>query len=1573
MRLSSWLSGWTRRAGYHGAGRNRRSLSRGKRRAETLQAAIVAEHVEPLEPRVVLDASTPVDDLAAFAKLLNTSGVKLYGAAWDATTTAQRQLFGDGSQFLPFTEVTNGDHAFNGVATANAISTTSPTWVFPDDSRLTGTQTLAALASQLGVSIPQGFTPGIAPIGDLTVLSGSPLMVPLDGFDPNNDNLTYTVTLSGNTAGLTATLRPQNGALKISVAGYGDMLIDTFDDLAPRVTDHIKQLAESGFYDGVIFHRVINNFVIQGGDPTGTGSGGSTLGEFDDQFNVDFQHNRTGLISMAKTDDDTNDSQFFITEGPTRHLDFQHSIFGIVVEGESVRDAISNTAVNNATQNKPVFNVTMQSVDVVEDNENAVLMLKAPEGVSGVADVTVRVTDPNGNFSEQTFHVVVQPDTTNSSPFLEDIPFIRTLSNTPVNVQMQAIDVDPNPVGTLIQFLSQAINSNQVNISVGQLNGLATINPVNNFAGGQSAAVGARLVTVDNTGAITNAGAFDVQVFPVEVVSSATTLSISANDDPTHDAADDGSADTYLVRLNNGLIEVTINGKVAILAHPNSVSDLVFEGSDDTDSLTIDNSNGSPIPAGGLTFNGQSQASGGKDQMIVKGASASAIGYTLTDAQSGSFTVNGATLVTFTGLEAVNDLLVATNRTVQFADAGGSAVLSVNSENTSQRKLAFGNDFSLTFAPPANSLTIVGGAGTDTLTVSFSNGSLISAGGVFFQAGLQTSGERDRLVVTGATVASVFHAVTNGSDGFVAADGATRIDYTGVESVEDDLTATNRGFQFGDAADMVVLSDDGVGGNGKSKLTYGTKEFIFTNSVNSTDLLGNLVVGALTINGGKGDDTLSAVGLDSSFPSDGNVFLQGELGNDTIDTSAAGRAFWMFGGDGNDLIVGNVSDETIPMDAGNDSIIGNGGTDRVVAQNLKGAVTLNDTLLSGLGLDSLSGIEKAQLVGGTNAVQINASSFTGTVTLTGGSGSDLLIGTSGADLMSGGAANDTLQGGAGDDTISGGAGVDSLDGGIGNDLLTESTSGNVVVTATQVRGGGALGTDKYFNVESMQFTGDASANQFDTKLFSGSVTLLGGDGADTLISGSGNDSLQGQGGNDVLTGGAGDDSLDGGDGVDRIIETANANWALTDLALSGLGSDLLSSIEEAWLTAGAGNNTLDASGYSGVATLDGGAGNDTLLAGTGGSSLLGNAGNDSLVGNSGNDTLLGGNDTDTLSGDAGNDSLDGGAGNNDIVSGGAGNDKLNGGGGNADKLIESGDASLILLTKSTLNGLGSDTIAGFEVAILTGGTSDNTIDASGFTGTASLLGGDGNDVLVAGTGAATLDGGSGNDTLTGGKASDSLLGGNDSDLILESGNGSITATATQLQGAKVFGTDTYSGIERIQLTGGSSANRFDLSLFSGVVALSGAAGNDTLTGTANNDALLGGDGNDVLKGGLGNDALSGDAGNDTLNGGDGDDSLDGGTGNDALSGYLGSDQLVGGAGLDSLVGGNGNDTLLGGADKDSLVGGLGDDSVDGQDGDDSVTGGVGDNAPFQAGDTVAGSATEINDALKIIAAWIDAV
>jgi large repetitive protein len=492
------------------------------------------------------------------------------------------------------------------------------------------------MAGDLDLGEGEGTAPTLAPLPNIVLHSGSPQWVPLDGFDVDGGTLTFTAT-SSNPSLVSTTIPTGNKSIKMSVAGFGDMYFQLFEHLTPRVTSRIIQLIESGFYDDtatntITFHRILNDFVIQAGDPTGTGSGGSNLGDFDDQFHVDLQHNRSGLLSMAKSGDDTNDSQFFITEeknelqfitlagSPTggtftltyfdqttapitfnnsgsftamaasiesalesltrigvgnvivthdpvrnqqnqvtenrrwrveftgalghqevvnlvgsasgltggsnrsivvdesksaRHLDFNHSIFGVLTQGESVRDAISNVPTNSSgtPANPPVIS----NVDVFVDPENGALLLKAPAGATGEADITVRVTDAQGNFTERTFHVIVSPDGQDGAPFLNDIGPVNAVAGQTLNLQLTAQDVEGDPVF----FDAAKPQGNTVNYTLSvpnNTNGIVQITPPAGFVGSFQVLVGVRGQVQSDTG-----DQFDTQLVTVNVGPSAPT------------------------------------------------------------------------------------------------------------------------------------------------------------------------------------------------------------------------------------------------------------------------------------------------------------------------------------------------------------------------------------------------------------------------------------------------------------------------------------------------------------------------------------------------------------------------------------------------------------------------------------------------------------------------------------------------------------------------------------------------------------------------------------------------------------------------------------------------------------------------------------------------------------------------------------------------------------------------------------------------------------------------------------------------------------------------------------------
>ena len=160
------------------------------------------------------------------------------------------------------------------------------------------------------------------------------------------------------------------------VTSEGNFSVRLFDDETPRTVENFTGLAEGTkewtdprtnkkvqqpYYDGVIFHRVIDGFMIQGGDPLGQGIGGPGY-TFADEFHPRLRHSKAGILSMANRGPNTNGGQFFITLGPTPHLDNRHSVFGEVVEGMDVVRKIGSTPTGNA--DRPLKDVVIETIKI---------------------------------------------------------------------------------------------------------------------------------------------------------------------------------------------------------------------------------------------------------------------------------------------------------------------------------------------------------------------------------------------------------------------------------------------------------------------------------------------------------------------------------------------------------------------------------------------------------------------------------------------------------------------------------------------------------------------------------------------------------------------------------------------------------------------------------------------------------------------------------------------------------------------------------------------------------------------------------------------------------------------------------------------------------------------------------------------------------------------------------------------------------------------------------------------------------------------------------------------------------
>ncbi|PLY09414.1 MAG: peptidylprolyl isomerase [Arcobacter sp.] len=147
----------------------------------------------------------------------------------------------------------------------------------------------------------------------------------------------------------------------------GKIEIELRPDMAPLAVENFTTLAKNGYYDNLIFHRIIKNFMIQGGDPTGTGRGGKSIWEkpFKDEFSPNAVFDKPGILAMANSGPNTNGSQFFITTVPTYWLNGRHTIFGYVKSGMDVVKKLENVPVSGQSQgNKPLIDQKIISIEI---------------------------------------------------------------------------------------------------------------------------------------------------------------------------------------------------------------------------------------------------------------------------------------------------------------------------------------------------------------------------------------------------------------------------------------------------------------------------------------------------------------------------------------------------------------------------------------------------------------------------------------------------------------------------------------------------------------------------------------------------------------------------------------------------------------------------------------------------------------------------------------------------------------------------------------------------------------------------------------------------------------------------------------------------------------------------------------------------------------------------------------------------------------------------------------------------------------------------------------------------------
>jgi Ca2+-binding RTX toxin-like protein len=877
---------------------------------------------------------------------------------------------------------------------------------------------------------------------------------------------------------------------------------------------------------------------------------------------------------------------------------------------------------------------------------------------------------------------------------------------------------------------------------------------------------------------------------------------------------------------------------------------------------------------------------------------------------------------------------------------------------------------------PGNNI-LIGGPGVDTTSAQGDTNFALTNTLLTFGTQSNSLDGIEVANLTGGPGANVFNLTGWTGTGSIngGGDPAHPVDDTLMVGADANFTLSDTSFVTSISFAPITLTNIGIAvlTDGPGSHTLDASGFSGEATLNGGDGNDTFIAGADNgardiINGGSGNNAL--VENLSALTRDTNVAVQNGLLDIVIDPNAVPPSnpttlhyplnqFVTFTGIQSVTLTGGSGHNNFDLSrwtTGSLTVNGPGAFDAIFAQApAGGTVTLTNTSLAISGSSAtiaLSGIEGATIIGSSGNDTLDASGFSGT-------GTTYLYGGGGDDVLVAAAGNCTLDGGAGNDTFvfapSASPRTVTINGGDGLALFFGLTPGEDTLDFSR------LTTPVNVNLATLSPTVQPVTANLGLKLLNLDIEdIIGSAGGGTLTGNSLNNIF-------TLTGGA--NNLDGGAGTNTVVATANADFTLTNTALTiGANTGSLANIRIVKLTTGPAGHTINAAGFSGSTMLTGGAGNDTLIGGSGNNLFIASPGNDTLTGGAGNDTFMFDADlvlgTDTITGNGGNDTLDfsatsasirvnlaildpniqtvvpgnlkiiledkienlvGGSGDDvlignildNVITGGPGNDVITGGGG-SDTVLETRDANFVL-TNTSLEIYRTPLFSAADITDLNGLVarlqSDGNLATqpvsqylwSHFTTTARQV------LTDVGVSVAQKK------LILVGELNRLLQNGALYDPVLFAGV-SLHADTLALKNQ----TPAPAGQDLVRLNRwllddiytGQMAASHEMDTLNGITnaTLIGGAGNNTLDASAftlGTVTLFGMDGNDILIGGYGNDFLYGGNGNDTLYGGAGSDSLYGGAGDDILNGCGKIDTTLGiPDGNDLLVGGLGNDTYV---------------------------------------------------------------